>query len=381
MNKRKLFGIVACAVLIKFFLFAFLVFHAPQNRFQNDSADYIESAGVISSQETFARLNADGSLRFDLHRPPGYSFFLAILRGAMKLPFNAVIFIQVLLTLLAAWITYKAAYLIDPAVAFLSAVIVLYDPPVSIYSLIILSETLFFLLLACFMFVFVRYLKDRRIYLVAAAALLLATATYTRAISYYLGMVVAVFIAYANLRLKTAGRAVTHVLVFLVVFYGLLGIWQSRNYRLTGVKTFASVIQGNPEAFGLCGNLSRSGGLENDGAKPVVYYSKIASRCLLSLLTRPGQFKYFKSSILSAVGKIFAYPWMIFWILGFIIGMIRVKGNIYYQFMLLVCAYFIAASIGGAGLLVGERFRVPMVPFIAVLSAYGWSLIYAKKRG
>ena len=71
---------------------------------------------------------------------------------------------------------------------------------------------------------------------------------------------------------------------------------------------------------------------------------------------------------------------MIFWILGFIIGMIRVKGNIYYQFVLLVCVYFIAASIGGAGLLVGERFRVPMVPFIAVLSAYGWSLIYAKKR-
>ncbi len=380
MSSKRLFGIIAAAVLIKLFLFAFLVFYAPQGRFQNDSADYIESAGILSSQGTFARAGVNDALRYDLHRAPGYSFFLSILHNAMKLPINAVIFIQILLALLAAGITYKTAAWIDPKIAFLSVVIVLYDPPVSIFSLMILSEILFFFLLACFMLIFVRYLKEKRVYQVIAAALLLAAATYVRPISYYLGVALAVFILYADIRAGSFKKAIAHALVFLVGVYSLLGIWECRNYRLTGSRTFASVIQGNPKAFGLWGSFSRQDNQTQNKAQPVVYYAKTASRCFLSLLTRPGQFKYFKSAVLSAVGKAFAYPWMVFWMLGFVIGVVKARRNIYYQFMLFVIAYFIAASIGGAGLLVGERFRVPMVPFIAVLSAYGWSVFYAKKE-
>lgn len=375
------FWIVSAAILIKIFLFLFLMFHAPQGRFQNDSADYIESAGILSSQGTFARAGAGGALRYDLHRAPGYSFFLAILHNVIKLPFNAIIFIQILLALLAAGITYKAAVLIDSKIAFLGAVIVLYDPPIFIFSLIILSEILFFFLLACFMFIFVRYLKDKRIVQVIAAALLLVLATYVRPISYYLGAVLAVFVLYADIRAGSFKKAIVHALVFLITVYSLLGIWEYRNYKLTGSMTFASVIQGNPRAFGLRGSFSRQPDSSvKQETRPVVYYAKTASRCFLSLMTRPGQFKYFKSAILSAVGKALAYPWMVFWMLGFILGVVKAGRNIYYQFMSLVVVYFIAASIGGAGLLVGERFRVPMVPFIAVLSAYGWSVFNAKKE-
>lgn len=373
--------IVSAAVLIKIFLFIFLVFHAPQGRFQNDSADYLESAGILSSQGTFARAGADGALRYDLHRAPGYSFFLAILHNVLKLPINGVIFIQILLALLAAGVTYKAADCIEPKIAFLSAVIVLYDPPVSVFSLIILSEILFFFLLACFMLVFVWYLKERRIFQLIAAALLLVAATYVRPISYYLGAGLAVFILYAGIRAGSFKKAITYALVFLVVVYSLLGVWENRNYRLTGSRTFASVIQGNPKAFGLWGSFSKQ--LDpsvRQETQPVVYYAKTTSQCFLSLMTRPGPFKYFRSAVLSAVGKALAYPWMVFWMFGFVIGVFKTGRNIYYQFILLVIAYFIAASIGGAGSLVGERFRVPMVPFIAVLSAYGWSVVYVKKE-
>jgi hypothetical protein len=285
------------------------------------------------------------------------------------------------LALLAAGITYKASVLIDPKIAFLSAVIVLFDPPVSIYSLMILSEVLFFFILAGFMFVFVRYLKEQRVQQAIVAALLLVLATYVRPITYYLGLALAVFILYAHIRAGSLKKAIAHSMVFLVVVYSLLGIWQYRNYKLTGSKTFASVIQGNPRAFGLLGSFSR----QNDPSlkqetQPLIYYAKTSSRCLLSLMTRPGQFKYFKSVILSVVGKILAYPWMVFWMIGLLAGVVKTGRNIYYQFILLVIVYFIVISIEGASMHVGERFRVPMVPFIAVLSAYGWSLIYAKKR-
>jgi hypothetical protein len=374
---RNLLIAVIFALLVKLSLFALLLWNAPEGRFLNDSADYIEAAQVLSSQNTFARHNPDGSLRFDLHRAPGYALFLSVLRGTMKLPFNAVILFQILLALSAAWFVYRAACLIDRTTAFLSALIVMYDPAVSIYSLFILSETLFFFMLACFMFAFVKYLKGRQLFFAAVAALLLALATYVRPITYYLGVVLSVFTGYANLRAKNIKAALLHTLVFLVVFYGLLEVWQARNYRLTGVDTFASVIQGNPEAFGVCGSLSRTG---ENRAHPAIYYAKAVPRCLLSLFTRPGQFKYFRSKAVSAAGKALAYPWMVFWITGLAAGIIFTGGNIFYQFILCVILYFTVASIGGAGDLVGERFRVPMVPFIAVLSAYGWSLLYARKR-
>jgi len=379
-DRSRFFKIIAIAVILKLFLFVFLLSNAPQGRFQNDSADYIESAGVISSQGTFARAGADGVLKFDLHRAPGYAFFLAVLHGAIGLPLNAVIFIQVLLGLLAAWITYKAAFCIDSRIAFLSTVIVLYDPPVSIYSLIILSELLFFFLLTCFMYAFVRYLKEKRIIQLVGSALFLVLATYVRPTSYYLGLVLGVFIVYAGIRLVTIKKAIMHALIFVCIVYGLFGLWENRNYKLTGTKTFASVIQTNPDGFGLQKSFSKLDPSIRQKTQPVVYYAKTFSKYFLSLMTRPGQFKYFRSTVLSAIGKVLAYPWMIFWMAGIIIGVSRIGGNIYYQFILLMIGYFIAASIGGAGFHVGERFRVPMVSFIAVLSAYGWSVIYAKKE-
>jgi len=367
-----LFKIIAVAFLIKFFLFLFLIIHAPQSRFQNDSRDYLETAKILSSQGAFARADNDGSLKYELLRTPGYPLFLAILQGWMKLPINGVIFIQLLLTLFTALIVYKAAGRIDPKIALLSAIIILYDPSISIFSLIILTETLFLFLLALFMLVFVSYLKNNKIYLLVPAALLLVMATYTRPVSYYLGIAITVFIVYANLRLKNIKKAIAHALIFLVVVYSLFGIWESRNYRLTGQRTFSNVIHGVPSASGLI----------SQPARPVVYYINTASSSFLSLMARPGPFKYFRSSVISVIGRILAYPWLVLWFVGFIFGLVKARRNIYCQFILLVIAYFIFVTIGGVALSASERYRVPIMPFLAVISAYGWLEIsgYFKRK-
>lgn len=77
------------------------------------------------------------------------------------------------------------------------------------------------------------------------------------------------------------------------------------------------------------------------------YYINVSARCLMSLMTRPGNLKYFNSDTATAIGKVLAYPWMIFWLLGFIPGSIKMRHNLYIQFMLFIVLYFIAASIGG----------------------------------
>ncbi|MDD5355569.1 MAG: hypothetical protein PHY56_03440, partial [Candidatus Omnitrophica bacterium] len=127
MKNKYLFCVIAGAILIKFFLFIFLTVNAPQGNLQNDSADYLETSRVLTSQAAFAKVNADGSLRYEFYRTPGYPVFLAFLTGLLKFSLNGVMLIQILLAILAAWFTYKAAFQIDKRIAFLAAVIVLYD--------------------------------------------------------------------------------------------------------------------------------------------------------------------------------------------------------------------------------------------------------------
>lgn len=374
-NRNKYFIIIAFAILIKFFLFAFLVIYAPQNRFLPDSTDYLETAKVLSSRAAFAKISSDGSLRYETLRTPGYPVFLVFLQEAWKLPVNGVIFVQILLTLLTAFITYKAANRIDDRLTILSCAIVLYDPPVTIFSLIMLSETLFLSLMAVFMLAFVNYLRERKIGLIVFSALALVIATYTRPITYYLGALMALFIIYANIRAGGLKKAVIHALVFFVLVYGFLGVWQARNYRKYREFSFSSIIQQNYTSFGLFHSYP---GHKKPGETPVAYYSSVTAKSFMSLMTRPGPFKYFRSQVLSGVGRVLAYPWMVFWVAGLIAGIARIRGNIYYQFLFCVILYFIAASIGGVSMLVGERFRVPMVPFIAIISAYGWLVLFKK---
>ena len=161
-------------------------------------------------------------------------------------------------------------------------------------------------------------------------------------------------------------------IVFLMIIYSLLGIWQERNDKRFGQRSFCNVVLDGYKYFGLYKSYSRNKDTEAKGQTPVVYYTKTTVRSFLNLMTRPGPFKYFKSQILSAVGNVFAYLWMVFWVSGFIIGIAKTRGNIYCQFLLFLVAYFVVASIGGVSLLASERLRIPMVPFIAIISAYGW---------
>jgi hypothetical protein len=376
---KSFFLLVAVAILLKIMLFVFATMHAPQSRFDADSADYLKTAEMLYSDGVFATQNEDGSLKYEALRTPGYPVFIAILHHVMKIPLGGVILFQVFLTILTALIVYKTAIEIDYKIGFLSAIIFLYDLPTAVVSLRFMTEALYVFLIALFIYSFTEYFKKQRIKSVILSSLILAAATYVRPISYPLAGAVAIFIVYANIP-KNFKTAFLHAFVFLVIVYSLLVIWQIRNYRCCGENTFSTIASIN---FGKYGLLKGPEGNHNPSLLyTLTQYINAIWQSFLSLMTRPGSLKYFKLPSLTIIGKILAYPWVVFWTIGFIVGILRIRRNIYYQFMLFIILYFVAATICNISSVAGERFRVPIVPCIAIISAYGWSAIvpFIKKR-
>lgn len=368
-NKKFILTVIIAALFLKVCLFLYESIFIPQAKFLPDSGDYLRTAQALASRGAFAQDN-NGVLTYELLRTPGYPVFLSLLHYVMKIPLEGVIFLQLLLTLLVARLTYKTASRINSKTAFLSAAIVLYSLPITVSSLQILTDTLYLFLISLFMFVFIRYLENGKVKLVVLSAILIVFATYVRPISYYFGYAAAIFIIYANRRNKFL-RVIFHVLIFLAIVYSLLGLWQLRNYWHFNRYIFTS-IQNDYKALPIFKSYASDSGLFSKNVHPVFNYINAAWHCFLSLTTKPGSLKYFHCYALTAVGKVFGYSFVIFWWIGFLAGLTKLKNNIYYQFLLLIILYFVFVTIVIVAKSSSERYLVPVIPLIALISAAGW---------
>lgn len=368
-NKKLILIVIIVALFIKISLFLYASIFSPQAKFLPDSTDYLKTAQMLAAQGVFA-IDNEGVLKYELLRTPGYPIFLSLLHYVMKIPLEGVIFCQLLLTLLVAWITYKSASGINLKTAFLSAAIVLYSLPITVSSLLILPDILYLFLLSLFMFVFIRYIENKKAKLVIWSAILIALATYVRPISYYLCYAVAIFIIYANRREKFL-KAIFHALLFLIIAYSLLGAWQLRNYWHFNRYIFTS-IQNDYKAFPAFKNYALNNVSFIKSVHPIFNYIHAAWHCFLSLTTRPGTLKYFHCDTLTAIGKVLGYFFVIFWWIGFLAGLTKLKQNIHYQFLLMIILYFVFVTIAVVARSSSERYLVPIIPLIAIISAGGW---------
>ena len=382
MKKNGIFlKIIIAAILIKLFLFAFSTLHAPQHRIDPDSTLYLSTAATFSSTGVFATQNSEGVATPDVLKPPGYPFFLAVLHEWLRLPLAGVVFIQILLTLLAAWIVYKTAALIDPATALLSTFIMLYDPTITVISLRILTESLYLFLITSFLFLFTNYLKNGKIRPLLGASLLLVMATYVRPISYFLGAVTAVFMLYANAP-RDRKRAVLHALIFFGIIYGLLGLWQLRNYRCCGETDFSTIAKTNFVGYGLFhkyfawDQTSLAGNIAS-----VVRGVFTATPSFLNFLLCSVSFKYLGWQPLQIAGRVLSYPFMFFWLPGFLVGVYKTRRNILYQFLLLILLYFSGTTVVSLLTNLPARLKIPIIPCLAIFSACGWSFLWPRITG
>ena len=174
----------------------------------------------------------------ELVRTPGYSLFLAavILAGPI-----AVALAQIVLSLLSVLVVGRIAFAVfgNRRAALAGAWLFAFEPLSVIYSIQLLSETLFLALFLLFADRMTAFLLDQRLRTLATAGLLLAAATFVRPVTYYLPLALAVGL-FIVLR-HAPGLRWRAPAVLLLCVLPWLAAWQIRNKMETGYGGFSSI--------------------------------------------------------------------------------------------------------------------------------------------
>ncbi|MDP2654313.1 MAG: glycosyltransferase family 39 protein [Candidatus Omnitrophota bacterium] len=357
--------LVLGAMAIKLGLFWHILTTAPMSIYVHDSHGYLRDAEAIRS----FLANPSVGLEHSHYRTPGYPFFLAVFHHGAGWTLHSIVFLQIVLTAVSARIVACASHAADGRPGLLSGLFLLYDLPTTIYSSLILTESLFVLGMAVFLYVFIRYLRSGQIRLLFCAGAVLAASCYIRPVAYYLGLALVPILLFAG-PLPGVRRKIGGVCVFLAVCYGLLFVWQARNFSAFHDARFSSIGNATVRMHGI-GAVDPSGHHNSDIGNSL----RKTARNVLILLTEPGNMKYFESSGWKVFGKVFGYLFVAFWVTGLLPGIGVAFKDRYHAFVLYVILYFVAVTVAAAGTEVTPRFRVGMMPFIALLSARGWEII------
>jgi 4-amino-4-deoxy-L-arabinose transferase-like glycosyltransferase len=372
--EKYVLWLIAAALGIKFVLFLHIAFVDPASIMQNDSYGYLADAKAWMQ---YFSMPSEG-LRHSIYRTPGYSFFLAVFHLGFNLPLLGIIFLQIVFNILTAIVVFKTVPLAGRQAGLLSAAIVLLDIPTTIYSSMILTESLHVFVLSLCLYAFVKYINDRRLGWLVAAALFLVVSVYIRPVGYFLGITIAGFVLYLW-GIKKVFTGMVHAMVVLILVYGFLGIWQYHNLKVHGVFTFSDINNATIVQNGIIGRYARETDPQLRAMPPVLYYVHSVGQNFLNLMTTPGNMRHFHSRVWRIFGVIFGYFFVIFWWVGLIAGMRKCKTDAVRQFLFLVLLYFILVSLVATGWHVTPRFRVPMMPALAILSAWGWTALLCGK--
>jgi 4-amino-4-deoxy-L-arabinose transferase-like glycosyltransferase len=178
----------------------------------------------------------------ELERTPGYPLFLALLGGASPL---VVIFAQVLLSAFSVLLVWRIARVLfaNPRTALVAAWLFAFEPLSVIYSVLLLSETLFLTLFLLSLERLVEFLRSHRLRTLAVAGLWLAAATFVRPVTYYLPLALAVglFAVLARTPGMRPGLYWKAPAVLLLSTMPWLAAWQFRNFVETGFAGFSSI--------------------------------------------------------------------------------------------------------------------------------------------
>ncbi len=227
MNHSKVFFIlILAAIAIKLTLWIFSEQFAPEAKFMPDSERYIVLAQNLYRHGEFIYTDAQTSYQ-ENYRTPGYPLFLGIFTEWFGVSFRWLTLFQLFLSIVLAAVVFHIAKIIRHPAPQLSALIILYDPPIAMLSIQALSEILFLFIFTVFILFLLKYFRDNRQIDLICAALFLAASAFVRPISYYIGILSAIFlILHHRLSLK---ENLKNILFFSLSF---TAVWVSGNYAI-----------------------------------------------------------------------------------------------------------------------------------------------------
>jgi len=355
------------AIVIKFSLFFYIVTVIPVAVIDPDSPVYFQGADSIRA----FLLHPQYGLTHNSQACPGYPLILAFFMYGLGFSVLQVVFIQILLNFLTAFVVARIARSINPDWAAISALIVLLDVPLTAYSQLIMTESVFILVLSVFILCFHRYLAIPSYRRLIFAALMLVLCVYIRPIVCYLSWVVAAFIIY----FRCAGhwrKNMAHACVLILIFYGLCFPWQYRNFKRYGDARMSSIAEHTFKLHSFFKDSEEKKAWVAPKAPDYLYYPFAFSRNVVELLTTPGNTKPCRSAWWMNFSRVLGYLVIVFWLPGFLMGLTWGQRELRYSFLIWIFLYFLFATIGAVGWTVTSRYRIAMLPSIAVIATAGW---------
>jgi hypothetical protein len=380
----------------------------PPNAFRaDDTITYTTGAQSLASRGEFVDANG----KPEIFRTPGYPLALAPLI-ALHASDAAIVSMNIVFAVLIVIITWRIAWQLfgDARIAGICAVIVAVEPTMLIWSLKVMPETLFTLCLVLFAYAAV---NEQPI----AAGAALCAAVYVKPIAWPLVLIVPLAGVWFRPR---------RALILFATCTVLLVQWHIRNYVTTGYAGFSSLIdrsiyisaggsvaarqQGVPFAEMRRQLIARDGARAADPARYEEMRREGLSRVasdpfgwakthafgMFRTLFEPGTVEYARlfglyttsggltsmvdgrfggfaraHPILTAVSIVWAVVLVPLLLLP-IAGAMRVPADARLAFGLfaLIAVYFVVAGGGVAGY---DRFRVPAVPFLVLMSAFAYT--------
>lgn len=188
--------------------------------------------------------NGSTSSALSFSRPPGYPMLLAPIRALSPSLVLAGLF-QVAIGSLVAWLTYRAALLVlGEGAALLAGLWVAVDPATVVQSGRLLTEVPFAAAFLVWVICSAHAMRGRSIAWAGAAGGAIAIATFIRPISLYLPLLAAPALFVAVRRRSNPGRGARPIVLvgaFALAFSLPVGAWFVRNQAVGGVTTFSTI--------------------------------------------------------------------------------------------------------------------------------------------
>jgi Dolichyl-phosphate-mannose-protein mannosyltransferase len=206
---------------------------------QGDTASYLIPGRNLLLHGQFA----SGGLP-EIDRTPGYPLF-AMLTGMMQDNILATVFAQIVVSMLSLLLIGRIAELVFPGTraVFYATWLYALEPISILYTVRLMPETLFVLLLLCVIERLLSFYVSGKLASVAIAGVSLAAATFVRPVSYYLVFALAIGLALTAPRTRQLWWKAPAVL--LIGTLPWLAAWQVRNRIETGYGGFSSIVEKN----------------------------------------------------------------------------------------------------------------------------------------
>jgi 4-amino-4-deoxy-L-arabinose transferase-like glycosyltransferase len=235
-NAKGLLLIILLAFVIR--MIFFIALQPWENEVINktilvkDAAGYHQLALSLLSKKSFED--------FDTFRTPGYPLFVAMIYAISSCKIWLVLFLQIIMNIASLLLLYKiASAIFSRNIALLSAFLFAIDPLQIIYSVQLLTDTLFvFLFLVSTYYLCNGIIRKNYTFLIISA-LALGLATIVRPISYLFPLVIIIFIfLFSNIKVKLK---LLYSAVFTVIFIAAISPWLYHNYSKYGEVNLSSI--------------------------------------------------------------------------------------------------------------------------------------------